>query len=144
MPGLVTGSITIRCGRRPPWRHCATLKGGGWGQWCSQSVRGWQVRSVWGTWLQEVPSRMGMVGGKKTRASVREKTAEAPERAPTVSSEHVLTHQIDFRECALYSLSACCSVPLALFWARFTPKASLRVGALNGVHHVCLPVFFYF
>jgi len=84
---------------------------------------------------------MRMVGGKKTRASARETTAESAECAPTVSSEHVLTHQIDFRECAFFSLSACCSVPLAVFWARFTPKASLRVGAFNGVHHVCLHVF---
>jgi len=35
---LVTGRITILCGRRPPWRHCALLKRGGWGQVRSLSV----------------------------------------------------------------------------------------------------------
>ena len=47
--GLMTCSITIRCGTSPPRWHCASLGGGGWGQWYYQSVRVWQVRLVWGT-----------------------------------------------------------------------------------------------
>jgi len=138
--GLMTCSITIRCGKPPPRWHCASLRGGGWGQWYYQSVRVWQVRSVWGTWRREETGRMGKVGGKKTRTSASVKTAKSTEREPTVSSEQVVGHQIDFRECALFFLSAWCSVPLAIFWARFTPKASSRVRTFNGVQHVSLPV----
>jgi len=104
----------------------------------------WNNGSVWGTWRREVTGRMGKVGGKKTRASASVKTAKSTECEPTVSPEQVVRHQIDFRECALFFLSACCSVPLAVFWARFTAKASSQVRAFNGVQHVALPVFVLF
>jgi len=142
--GLMTCSITIRCGKPPPRWHCASLRGGGWGQWYYQSVRGWQVRSVWGTWRRKVTGRMGKVGGKKTWASASVKMAKSTECGPTVSSEQVVRHQFDFRECALFVLSACCSVRLAVFSVSFTPKASSRVRAFNGVQHASLPVFVLF
>jgi len=113
--GLMTCSITIHCVKPPPRWHCASLRGGGWGQWYYQSVRGWQVRSVWGTWRREVTGRMGKIGGQKTRASASVKTAKSTKCGLTVSLEQVVGHQIDFRECALFVLSASCSIRLAVF-----------------------------
>jgi len=34
--------------------------------------------TVWGKWFRDVPSRMGIVRGRKSRASGREKNAESP------------------------------------------------------------------
>jgi len=131
-PGPCAGGYRVRLAPAPPARCPCTTP--------DRVV----LHSVWGTWHREVIGRMGKVGGKKTRASASVKMARSTECGPTVSSERVVRHQIDFRECALFVLSACCSVRLAAFSVCFTQKASSCVRAFNGVRHVSLPVFVLF